>query len=207
MNDREDSGILSNPLSYLRNGYFYWVGASLFDRGDRGYYWSLRSADTTGSSSSYFNNTYLNPQVNYYNRGDGFVVRCDKSFTTLINTSYSMKNNGQTEENNRDSGVLSNPLSFIYSGDYYYRIATLDDRNSRGYFWSLRSINDNISGNLNFHSTYLDPQNSNYKGLGIAVRCRSEVLSLNLTILGICDIIKRYGFVNSSCWTRGTDRD
>ena len=71
-----DSGVLSNPLTFLRSGYFYWDDASLGGRGGNGYYWMSRSANTTSSSSSVFGDTYLNPQVNYNDRGVGFPVRC-----------------------------------------------------------------------------------------------------------------------------------
>ena len=73
--DNRDSGILSNPLSFLRSGYFYWNYAGLNNRGGHGYYWSLRSANTTNSNSLYFYGTNLSPQSNS-NRGNGFAVRC-----------------------------------------------------------------------------------------------------------------------------------
>ena len=73
--DDQDSGALSNPLSFLRGGYIYWSRAGLYNRGGAGYYWSLRSANTTYSNYLDFVNTGLNPQ-NYYNRGMGFAVRC-----------------------------------------------------------------------------------------------------------------------------------
>ena len=71
----QDAGIISNPLSFLRSGFFVWNYAGLGDRGGSGTYWSLRSANTTGSSNLGFYNTYLNPQY-LNNRGYGFAVRC-----------------------------------------------------------------------------------------------------------------------------------
>ena len=73
--EERESGLLSNPLSFLRSGYFAWVSASLGNRGGYGYYWSLRSANTTYSNSLRFSSTLLNPQ-NSNDRGSGFAVRC-----------------------------------------------------------------------------------------------------------------------------------
>ena len=69
-----DSGVLSNPLSFLRNGYIYWNDASLYSRGGYGSYWSLRSTNTTYSNFLGFSNTYLNPQSDNL-RGYSFAVR------------------------------------------------------------------------------------------------------------------------------------
>ena len=99
------------------------------------------------------------------------ALRCVayKSFTTLINTSYSMKN---TEgENSRDSGLLSNPLSFLRSGYFYWDRAELFDRGSGGNCWSSRSTSTTTSNFLHFSNTYLYPQLSNNDGYGFAVRC------------------------------------
>ena len=89
----------------------------------------------------------------------------DKSFTTLINTSYSMKNS----ENERDAGVLSNPLSILRSGFYYWPDAGRRDYGVAGYYWSLRSASATYSGNLLFYNTNLAPQNGSTRGYGFAV--------------------------------------
>ena len=82
-----------------------------------------------------------------------------------------MKNNGDTTEDNRDSGILSNPLSFLRSGIFYWSSADPYDRGGSGYYWSLRSATTTHSCNLNFGSTGLNPQNLNDRGNGYAVRC------------------------------------
>ena len=73
--DSRDSGVLSNPLSFLRNGIFNWVNASLGLRGGLGYYWSLRSHSTFYSGVLYLTNTNLGAQSND-GRGYGFAVLC-----------------------------------------------------------------------------------------------------------------------------------
>ena len=70
-----DFGLLSAPLSYVRSGDYRYYSTELFVRGSFGYYWSLRSSNTTYSNSLGFYSSYLNPQ-NYNNRGYGFAVRC-----------------------------------------------------------------------------------------------------------------------------------
>ena len=71
----KDSGILSSPLSFLRNGIYAWIFGGPDYRGGLGYYWSLRSANTAYSNSLYFSLTVLYPQL-IYDRGMGFAVRC-----------------------------------------------------------------------------------------------------------------------------------
>ena len=73
--NNRDSGLLSNPLSFLRNGgYFAWYDIGIYDRGGRGYYWSLRSTSTTLSNYLDFYSSSLNSLL-YYDRGSGFAVR------------------------------------------------------------------------------------------------------------------------------------
>ena len=205
--DNIDSGLLSNPLSFLRSGSFNYDNAGLNYRSSRGIYWSLRSDSTTNSRNLGFLNTWLTPQ-NYSVRGDGIAVRCvsntewygglapdsicpkgwqlptiegDKSFYTLIITSYSMKRNGQTEENNRDSGVLSSPLSFLRSGNFSWSSASLGNRGSFGDYWSLRSANTTASSEAYLGYANLALQSSDARGYGFAVRCVS-VYGIDRTI-------------------------
>ena len=99
-------------------------------------------------------------------------LRCAayKSFTTLINTSYSM--NG-----NEDSGVLSNPLSFLHSGDFVWYSAGLN-HSDYGRYWSLCSYSTVYSFGLRFYNTNLNPQLTNERGDGFAVRCTSTRLQI-----------------------------
>ena len=105
------------------------------------------------------------------------ALRCVayKSFTTLINTSYSMSNCASNNcESGQDAGVLSNPLSFLRSGYFYWVNASLRTRGGDGYYWSPRSNDTTYSSRLVFHDTYLDTQYSSYRGTGFAVRCESN---------------------------------
>ena len=85
-----------------------------------------------------------------------------------------MKNNSQTSEDNRDSGLLSSPLSFLRSGYFYWGNAGLNDRGGSGNYWSLRSNSTTNSYYLYFNNTGLNPQYSNNRGNGFAVRCVAE---------------------------------
>ena len=82
-----------------------------------------------------------------------------------------MKNSGQTQEDNRDSGVISSPLSFLRSGDFDYASAGQGNRSAAGLYWSLRSANTTYSNYLLFGDTGLVPQYNFYRGYGFAVRC------------------------------------
>ena len=72
--DNKDSGLLSNPLSSLRSGFFRLNNAGLADRGNLGYYWSLRSVNTTNSNGLLFGTASLYPLVNDIH-GNGYAMR------------------------------------------------------------------------------------------------------------------------------------
>ena len=93
-----------------------------------------------------------------------------KSFTTLINTSYSMKNGWNTSETSFDSGVLSNPISFLRSGYFSWHSVGLNSRGGSGHYWSLRSYSTTYSIYLYFYNTDLYPQVGNNRGDGFAVQ-------------------------------------
>ena len=82
-----------------------------------------------------------------------------------------MNNNGETAEDNRDSGVLSNPLSFLHSGSFVWYGASLNLRGSYGFYWLLQSTNTTYSGYLRLDDKYLSPLNGNDRANGFAVRC------------------------------------
>ena len=70
-----DYGLLSAPLSYVRSGNYAWNSTGLNYRGSYGYYWSLRSHNTTCSNLLSFYSSRLSPQ-SYSYRGYGYAVRC-----------------------------------------------------------------------------------------------------------------------------------
>ena len=87
-----------------------------------------------------------------------------------------MKNNYQTTEDNRDSGVLSNPLSFIRSGDFDWYRASLGGRNDFGSYWSPHSYTTTNSNGLDFGTKQMSLQYIGTRGYGFAVRCVSQIL-------------------------------
>ena len=70
-----DSILLSQPLSFLRSGYYHWQTASRNYRGSDGRYWESRIASVTLANYLYFYSSSLNPQYGNF-RGYGFSVRC-----------------------------------------------------------------------------------------------------------------------------------
>ena len=83
----KESGMLSNPLSFLRSGSFNWYYAGLVSRGVYGDYWSLRSYSTTDSNELYLGNTSLNPYANDH-RGFGYAVRCESILLQILHHSH-----------------------------------------------------------------------------------------------------------------------
>ena len=71
-----DSGVLSSPLSFLRNGNLSWGNTDILNLGSYGYYWLLRSINVNISSSFVFGITILYPQYNVTDRGTGMAARC-----------------------------------------------------------------------------------------------------------------------------------
>ena len=174
-----DSGVLSSPLSFLRSGNFRYQNASIGNRTSVGMYWIANSNDTQNSNSLYFYAEYVNTH-DHDPRGMGFAVRCvrpSKSFITLINTSYSMKSALWTGDN-QDSGVLSNPVSFLLSGDFNWNGASLYGRGGAGDYWLLRSHSTTYSNELFFGNTNLGPQRSDDRGSGFAVRWGSALMKI-----------------------------
>ena len=78
-----------------------------------------------------------------------------------------MKNEGEE----RDSGLLSSPLSFVRSGDFNWRVADLGYRGSWGDYWFSRSSSTTGSSSLDFDTNYLLTQSGYERGYGYAVRC------------------------------------
>ena len=70
-----------------------------------------------------------------------------------------------------DSGILSEPFAFPYSGHYNWNSTGLNNRSSRGGYWSSRTYSTASSHSQAFTSTSIRPQLGDYKGYGFAVRC------------------------------------
>ena len=132
----------------MRSGNYGWGSTELNNRGSNGYYWTLRSNNTTSSSYLNFNSSDLDRRNNY-NRGYGFAMRC-------------------VSLSSRDFGLLSAPLSYVRSGDYAWASTGLNYKGSYGLYWSLRPHNTTYSYNLYFHSSGLHPQSNDIRGYGFA---------------------------------------
>ena len=71
------SGALSQPLSLVLGGDFHMSNATLANHGAQGYYWMMRSVDSSLSNYFLLSNPYdyLDPLYRA-DRGMGFSVRC-----------------------------------------------------------------------------------------------------------------------------------
>ena len=70
-----------------------------------------------------------------------------------------------------DSILLSQPLSFLRSGDYNWQTASRNLRGSYGYYWGSRIFSVADANSLSFDSSGLDPQPNYNRGTGFSVRC------------------------------------
>ena len=70
-----DSILLSQPLSFLRSGLYYWQSAARLNRGSYGYYWESHVYSVSDARYLYFSSSSLSPQSGYA-RGGGFSLRC-----------------------------------------------------------------------------------------------------------------------------------
>ena len=85
--NNRDSGILSNPLSFVRNGMYDWGGGIDYARSTRGYYALPHSQSINYSSMFYFHNTNLDPKSGG-SRGSSFVVRCTSTRLQILHHSH-----------------------------------------------------------------------------------------------------------------------
>ena len=126
----------------------------------------------TAESGSY-TTTSGNMQDSICPKGWGLPIngnaQTSKSWTNLLFTSYSLQDNGDSSTN-----AQKTPLSFVYSGCYYWVDGNLNTRGSRGLFWSSTPYSTAGARYLNFSSTRLIPQNGYNKIYGFTIRCVVE---------------------------------
>ena len=144
------TGARRYPLSYVYSGVYYWLnGYGLVDgQNSRGYWWSI-TANSAGEA--YFLYTYasfLDPQ---YSTG---------------------KTNGQSL---RSTITRRYPLSYVFSGQYYWVPGSLLYQNTNAGWWSTTAGDASNAYNLGMGSSALHPQVSgSAKTGGFPLRCVSE---------------------------------
>ena len=96
-----------------------------------------------------------------------------------------MKDNNQTSEDNRDSGILSSPISILRSGLLGWNHSSAEGRGIYGLYWSPRSYTTTYAYDLYFHNLSINFNSVDTHGMGQAVRCvaNPSPLSLILAIL------------------------
>ena len=94
-----------------------------------------------------------------------------KSYYNLIIRVYGGTYRANISGSLADSILLSQPLSFLRSGYYYWQAASRNARGSYGYYWESRIYSVTSAYNLNFYSSNLTPQNNSNRGSGFSVRC------------------------------------
>ena len=92
------------------------------------------------------------------------------NFVNLITTTYGIGSNtaGSTK-------LRSSPLNFAYTGYYNYTSGKLSDETTYGAFWSRTVDGSSGAYSLYFNSSYVDPQNYNFRYFGFSVRLVKEI--------------------------------
>lgn len=70
-----DSGLLTFPLHFVRNGYYYYSNGQVNSQGTNGYIWSSSVYSHDHAHSLYFYSGHVSPQTSHH-KGYGFPVRC-----------------------------------------------------------------------------------------------------------------------------------
>ncbi len=133
--------------------------ARSYTNGTRTYYnWYAATGGTTnGSTTSGNASGSVCPK--------GFTLPTSSDYSSLT-TTYNITNNSTGSTKLRQS-----PLGFVYTGYYYYNSSSLDDEGYNGLYWSRTAYFGNAAYNLYFNSSVVKPQNSQYRGNGLALRC------------------------------------
>src|SRR5574344_438170 len=73
------------PLNFVRTGAYNWSDGYIYYAGERGHYWSNSPFNTI---SAYYFDLYssLFYPYNFYNKGDGFSVRCITTRISIFQT-------------------------------------------------------------------------------------------------------------------------
>lgn len=92
----------------------------------------------------------------------------DKSWYKLLFTTYGLSDNSSDSNNY----VRQTPLSFAYTGYYYWVSGAPEGLGTYGLWWSATAVSRTNGRDLDMNTTpRLIPQNSNVKAYGFAVRC------------------------------------
>ena len=62
------------------------------------------------------------------------------------------------------------PLSYVFSGFYYWGSGGLSYQDSNGHWWSTAAYSDRLAYDLLMNSSGLNPQNNSNKANGFALR-------------------------------------
>ena len=93
------------------------------------------------------------------------ISSASKSWSYLF-TTYGYEDNASGNKNAR-----SYPLSYVYSGSYYWGTGRLYLQTVYGYYWSSSIVSSTDSYRLDMSSTRLIKAYSNNKRIGYALRC------------------------------------
>ncbi|MBQ3469679.1 hypothetical protein IJH16_01770 [Candidatus Saccharibacteria bacterium] len=134
------------PLSYVYDGYYFWSDGTLNYQDSNSRYWA-----TTAYS---YNVAY------YFGLWDGTA---DPQAITNTPVGGSL----------HFTIARRYPLSYVFSGNYYWGGGYLGNQGSLGYWWSTTALSDSLAYHLRMNSSDLGPQYGNNKAHGFSLRCVS----------------------------------
>ncbi len=144
------TGARRYPLSYVYSGLYYWGNGGLFHQNSNGRWWSTTAYSDSGAYYLYMDSSGLHPQSNI-NKANGLALRC---------VSYS-------------TSTRRYPLSYVYSGVFYWSDSKLYNQNSYGVLWSTTTNNAGTAYGLAVGGGDLRPQYIDTKYAGSALHWHS----------------------------------
>ena len=161
------------PLSYILSGSYSWGSGQLDNHGVVGYWWSATAKSSANTYYLYVSNSSgLGPQGNYDNNiVNSLSLRCTIQiffFQKIFHSTGSTK-------------ARRYPLSYIFSGYYYWGGGNLNGQGTYGYWWSTSANSSTYAYNLYMDSSALGPQGYNSKALGFPLRYATKYFLYTLS--------------------------
>ena len=113
-------------------------------------------------------------QLPYSGTGGDYYDK-SRSWKVLFNT-YSIGFDDGTATDT--AKIKSYPLSYVYSGSYYWNVGRLYYQSYAGYYWASTILNGTAAYRLDTYSSIIRPTNAATKAGGFAIRCTLGINNL-----------------------------
>ena len=137
-------------------------------QGAYGVWWSISALSSTDAYDLSMGSSTLRPQYNG-NKAFGLSLRCITILNNLI-AIYSIYNFKKILHSTGSTKARRYPLSYTYSGSYYWGSGNLDAQGAGGSWWSSSASASANAYRLSIPGSVLNPQANNDKMLGLTLR-------------------------------------